>query len=89
VRLRQSGSLEFCIVHHGIAMLASRAATPPLAPGTTATLRIEVAPTQVAVTRVDIAPAAVITVADSTHRGGYVHLGRRAAAVRFFDIAVS
>jgi glycerophosphoryl diester phosphodiesterase len=89
VLLRQSGSLEFCIVNHGIATPASRATTPPLDPGATATLRIEVAPTQVAVTRVGLESATVITVADSSHRGGYVHLGRRAAAVRFLDIAVS
>ncbi|MCW2648501.1 MAG: glycerophosphoryl diester phosphodiesterase [Pseudonocardiales bacterium] len=87
--LRQSGSLELHIVDHGIATLASSAATPPIEPASTATLRIDVSPARVAVTRTDIAPTATVTVADATHRGGYFHLGRRAAAVRFSDIAIS
>ncbi|MDT4910342.1 MAG: hypothetical protein QOI69_3583, partial [Pseudonocardiales bacterium] len=69
--------------------LASSAATPPIEPASTATLRIDVSPARVAVTRTDIAPTATVTVADATHRGGYFHLGRRAAAVRFSDIAIS
>jgi glycerophosphoryl diester phosphodiesterase len=89
VLLRQSGSLELSIVNHGIATLASCAATPPIEPGGTATLRIDVAPTQVTVTRTGVAPTASVTVADATHRGGYFHLGRRAAAVHFSDIAIS
>jgi glycerophosphoryl diester phosphodiesterase len=89
VLLRQSGSLELSIVNHGIATLASCTATPPVEPGGTATLRIEVAPTQVAVTRTGIAATAVLSAADTTHRGGYFHLGRRAAAVRFSDIAIT
>ncbi len=89
VVLRQSGNLELHIVNHGIATLASCAATPPIEPGGTATLRIDVAPTQVAATRTGVAPTAAVTVPDATHRGGYLHLGRRAAAVRFSDIAIS
>lgn len=89
ILLRQSGSLELHIVNQGIATLASYAATPPLEPGTAATLRIDVAATRVTVTRVGVAPTAVVSVADAVHRGGYFHLGRRAAAVRFCDIAIS
>jgi glycerophosphoryl diester phosphodiesterase len=89
VLLRQSGSLELHVVTDGISTLASCAATSPLEPGGSATLRIDVAPRQVAVTRTGVAPTASVTVADSTHRGGYFHLGRRAAAVRFSDISVS
>jgi glycerophosphoryl diester phosphodiesterase len=89
VLLRQSGSLELCVVTDGISTLASCAATSPIEPGGSATLRIDVAPTNVAVTRTGVAPTASVTVADSTHRGGYFHLGRRAAAVRFSDISIS
>jgi hypothetical protein len=89
ILLRQSGSLELSSVNHGIATPPSCTATPPIEPGGTATLRIDVAPTQVAVTRTGIAATAVVTVADTTHRGGYFHLGRRAAAVHFSDIAIS
>jgi glycerophosphoryl diester phosphodiesterase len=89
ILLRQSGNLELSIVNHGIATQASCTATPPIEAGGTATLRIDVTPTQVAVTRTGIAATAVVTAEDATHRGGYFHLGRRAAAVHFSDIAVS
>jgi glycerophosphoryl diester phosphodiesterase len=89
VLLRQSGSLELHVVHDGVATLASSVATPRIEPGGTAALRIDVAPTHVAVTRTGFAPAATVTVADARHRGGYFHLGRRSAAVRFSDIAIS
>jgi glycerophosphoryl diester phosphodiesterase len=89
VLLRRSGSLELHVVDDGIATLASCAATSPIEPGIAATLRIDVGPTQVAVTRTGLAPAATVTVAEASHRGGYFHLGRRAAAVRFSDIAIT
>jgi glycerophosphoryl diester phosphodiesterase len=89
VLLRQSGSLELHVVDHGIATFASGAATPAIEPAGTATLRVDVSPARVAVTRTDTAPTATVTVADATHRGGYFHLGRRAAAVRFCDVAIS
>jgi hypothetical protein len=85
--LRQSGSLEVHIVNDGIAQPAAAVATSPIQPGGTATLRANVTPTEVAITRVD-APGA-ITVADGTYRGGYFHLGRRSAAVRFSDVIIS
>jgi glycerophosphoryl diester phosphodiesterase len=88
ILLRQSGSLELHVVDDGIATLASSVATPRIEPGGTATLRIDVAPTHVAVTRTGLAPSATVTVADATHRGRYLHLGRRSAAVRFSDIAI-
>jgi glycerophosphoryl diester phosphodiesterase len=89
VLLRQSGGLELHVVDDGVATLASSVATPPIEPGGTATLRIEVDPTQVAVTRTGLTPSATVTLADARHRGGYLHLGRRSAAVRFSDIAIS
>jgi glycerophosphoryl diester phosphodiesterase len=89
VLLRQSGSLELHVVTDGISTLASCAATPPIEPGGSARLRIDIAPTKVAVTRTGVATTAAVTVADATHRGGYFHLGRRGAAVRFSDVSIS
>ncbi|HYU03111.1 MAG TPA: glycerophosphodiester phosphodiesterase family protein [Jatrophihabitantaceae bacterium] len=88
VLLRRSGNLELHVVDDGIARFAGSAETPPIEPGGAATLRIAVTPTQVAVTRADASPPVTVTLADATHRGGYVHLGRRAAAVGFSDIAI-
>jgi glycerophosphoryl diester phosphodiesterase len=88
VLLRCSGSVELHIVDDGIARLAASAGTPPIEPGGTATLHIAVTPAQVTVTRTDTMPSAILTMADATHRGGYFHLGRRAAAVTFSDVAI-
>jgi glycerophosphoryl diester phosphodiesterase len=87
VLIRRSGSLEVHVVDDGIARLAASAPTPPIESRGTATLRIAVTPTNVAVTRTDAAPSATLMIADANHRGGYFHLGRRAAAVAFFDVA--
>ncbi|HEY3712928.1 MAG TPA: glycerophosphodiester phosphodiesterase family protein [Jatrophihabitantaceae bacterium] len=88
VLLRGSGRLEVHVVDDGVGRLAGSTATPPIEPGGTATLRIAVTPTQIAVARTDVTPPATVTVADATHRGGYFHLGRRAAAVTFSDAEV-
>jgi len=77
------------VVNDGIAHLAASKATSPIAPGGYATLHIDVAPTHIAVTRTDLASSTTISVPDTTHRGGYFHLGRRAAAVRFFDVTIA
>ena len=89
VMLHQSGELEVRIVDDGISRRVACAASPALPPGGTATIRVQVAPAELAVTRLDTAdPPAAVTVADGTHRGGYLHLGRRRAAVRFSDLGI-
>jgi glycerophosphoryl diester phosphodiesterase len=89
VLLRQSGNLEVHVVHRGTTHLAASAATAPIEPGGSATLRIDVTPTQVAIARVDISPPPVVTMTDATYRGGYFHFGRRAAAVRFSAVTIT
>jgi glycerophosphoryl diester phosphodiesterase len=89
VLLRRSGSLEVHVVHRGTTRLGASVATAPIEPGGSATLRIDVTQTQVAVTRVDVTPSAVVTVIDTMYRGGYFHLGRRAAAVHFSDVTIT
>jgi glycerophosphoryl diester phosphodiesterase len=86
--LRQSGALELHVVDHGIDRPAAAAATPPVEPGGSATLRIDVTPTHVALSRVDLASPVNLSVADAGRRGGYFHLGRRAAAVRFSRVTI-
>lgn len=86
--IRRSGRLELHIVDDGIARLAATAATPPIEAGGTATLHIAIKPAHVRVTRTDTVPPVTLTIADTSHRGGYVHLGRRAAAVTFSDITI-
>jgi hypothetical protein len=89
ILLRRSGNLEVHVVDDGIAHLASSAATPPVEPGGTAMLRIAVTPTHVVASRIDATPpTTTVTIADGAHRGGYFHLGRRAAAAGFSDIAI-
>ncbi len=89
VLLRQSGNLEVHPVDDGIPHPAVTAASSPIPPGGTATVRIDVTRTLVAATRLDAAPPITARVADATHRGGYFHLGRRAAAVRFSRVTIS
>jgi glycerophosphoryl diester phosphodiesterase len=88
ILLHRSGNLEVLVVDDGIARLASSAATPPVESGGTAMLRIAVTPTHVVASRIDATPPTTVTIADGAHRGGYFHLGRRAAAVGFSDIAI-
>jgi hypothetical protein len=89
VLLCQSGSLEVYVVDDGIPHLAAEAATPSIDHGGHATLRIDVTGTEVAVARVDVPRPVAVTVADATHRGGYFHLGRRAAAVCFSGVTIT
>jgi glycerophosphoryl diester phosphodiesterase len=88
VLLRQSGALEIHVVEHGIGRPAAAAATPPVEPGDPATLRIDVTRGQVAVSRVDLLSPVNLGVADAGMRGGYLDLGRRAAAVRFSRVTI-
>lgn len=88
VLLRRSGVLEVHLVKHGIPTAAGSASTAFLPAGDTARLRIDVTTARVTVTRTDRADAGAVTVEDSRYRGGYFHLGRRAAAVYFSDVAV-
>jgi hypothetical protein len=87
--IRASGSLELHVVNNGIAHPAASTETSAIAPGGTASLLIDVSPTHIAVTRTDVASPVTVSVAHTTHRGGYLHLGRRAAAVRFFDVTIT
>jgi hypothetical protein len=87
--IRASGSLELHVVNDGIAHPAASTETSAIAPGGTATLLIDVSPTHITVTRSDVASPITVSVADAIHRGGYFHLGRRATAVRFFDVTIT
>jgi len=86
--IRRSGRLELHVVEDGIAHVAASAATKPIRAGDATRLRIAISPTHVSATRIDVAPAVTLTIADRRYRGGYLHLGRRAAAAMFCDIAV-
>jgi len=88
VFLRRSGRMEIHVVDDGIARVAAAAATSPIESGGAARLRIDVTPTRITVGRTDVTPPVTITIADAAHRGGYFHLGRRAAAVRFSDVII-
>lgn len=88
VMLRPSGSIEVQVVSQGLAAPAGSASTAPIPAGETAELRIEVTPTRLTVTRAD-GMTGTVTIEDSRYRGGYFHLGRRAAAVSFSDVAVA
>ncbi|HZE48990.1 MAG TPA: hypothetical protein VE074_05465, partial [Jatrophihabitantaceae bacterium] len=88
VLLRGTGHLEVHVVDDGVDRLAASTATAPIEAGGAATLRIAVTPTVVTATRIDVTPPATVTITDATHRGGYLHLGRRAAAVTFSDVAI-
>jgi glycerophosphoryl diester phosphodiesterase len=88
IRLRQSGDLEIYVVDDGMARLAARSATSPIDPGGAATIRVDITGTQVAATRLDTAPHITVGAADGSHRGGYLHLGRRGAAVRFSRVTI-
>jgi len=88
IRLRQSGDLEMCVVDDGMARLVARSATSAIDPGGVATIRVDITRTRVAATRLDSAPPTTIAVADASHRGGYLHLGRRGAAVRFSGVTI-
>lgn len=72
----------------GIARRGAVAATSPIEAAGTATVRIDVTRARVMVTRLDVDPPANVAVADAAHRGGYFHLGRRAAAVRFSHVTI-
>ncbi len=87
--IRASGSLELRVVNDGVAHSAASTETPAIAPGGTASLLIDVSPTHITVTRTDAGSPITISVADAIHRGGYFHLGRRATAVRFFDVTIT
>ena len=87
--IRMSGRLELHVVNDGIAHPAASTETSAIASGGTASLLIDVSPTHIAVTRTDIASPITVSVAHAIHRGGYFHLGRRAAAVRFFDVTIT
>jgi glycerophosphoryl diester phosphodiesterase len=88
VRIHQSGRLDLHILDDGIARVAADAATSPIEAGESTTLSITVTPTHVTVTRIDAVPPVSLRIADASHRGAYLHLGRRAAAVAFFDISI-
>jgi glycerophosphoryl diester phosphodiesterase len=89
VMLRRSGKLEVHVVDDGITRAVSSAATPAIKAGDTARLHLCVTPTQVTATRLDASAPTTVVVTDASHRGGYFHLGRRAAAVAFSDITIS
>jgi glycerophosphoryl diester phosphodiesterase len=89
VVLRRSGELEVRIVDDGITRAVSSAATPAIEAGDTARLHMSVTPTQVTATRLDAPALATVAVTDARHRGGYFHLGRRAAAAVFSEITIS
>lgn len=86
--IRRSGWLELHIVDEGIARPAASTATPPIEAGDAARLHIALTPTHVRITRSDTTPPVTLSIADTTYRGGYFHLGRRAAAATFSDIAI-
>jgi glycerophosphoryl diester phosphodiesterase len=88
VRIHRSGRLDLRIVDDGIARAAADTATSPIEAGESTTLSIAVTPTHVTVTRTDTVSPGSLRIADATHRGAYLHLGRRAAAVAFFDISI-
>lgn len=93
VLLRQSGVLEIHRVNQGIATPVASAQTALVEPGGTVRLGIDVTPARLSVTRTDRATAMTdadaVTIEDSRYRGGYFHLGRRAAAAHFSDVSVS
>jgi glycerophosphoryl diester phosphodiesterase len=88
VVLHQAGLLEISIVRDGIGEPAASTPTSPVGPGDSAMLRVDVNDNHIAASRIDTEPAASVAVVDATYRGGYIHLGRRAAAVRFSSVTV-
>jgi len=76
-------------LRHGVARLAARSSTSPIDPGGAATIRADITRGGVAATRLDTAPPITVGVADARHRGGYLHLGRRGAGVRFSGVTIA
>lgn len=87
--LRADGELALYRVDAGEAVLLAAARTPPLSLGrTVARLEVRVSPGDVAVARTDAGPDACVSAGDTAHRGGYFHLGRDGAAIRFRDVVI-
>jgi glycerophosphoryl diester phosphodiesterase len=78
--LRAGGELSLYRHRKGMpaGVLLAEVATPVLAAGDTAHLRIEVSPDRIFATRTDV--GASISTNDAAVRGGYVHVGRSATA---------
>jgi hypothetical protein len=92
VILKQNGEFGLYLHHDGSAeatQLTKPVSTPALDVGGWVHLRVEVTPDRITASRTDTATA--VTAADSTVRGGYLHIGRAStkgsAAFRGFTIS--
>lgn len=83
VLVRINGGIVLYRDHNGVLTQIGTAASAAIAEGSTIHLQIAVTPTAVTVKRTDVDPDVVVTVADTTYRGGYFHFGYLGAGCAF------
>ncbi|CAM5387968.1 GP-PDE domain-containing protein OS=Streptomyces microflavus OX=1919 GN=Smic_81140 PE=4 SV=1 [Streptomyces microflavus] len=76
VAVRGNGDLQLYTHAAGVTSGTQLGTTPSAAPtaGGWMTFTVQVTPTQIILTRTDLETPVVLTVTNSTHRGGYMHL---------------
>ncbi|WP_405927908.1 glycerophosphodiester phosphodiesterase [Streptomyces griseus] len=82
VALRGNGDMQIHAHTAGVASGTQLGTVPTAAPtaGGWMTFTLQVSPTQLVLTRTDLETPVVLTVANTTHRGGYVHLSTGSVA---------
>lgn len=85
--LRVNGSMEIFRRIDGVGVQIGIVQTSPILEGTQVPIKIEVTKQTIKATRLDTNH--VLQVNDASHRGGYLHLGRRESGITFRDIFIS
>jgi glycerophosphoryl diester phosphodiesterase len=85
--IRESGSMELFRIMNGEVVQLGIIQTPAITERMQVPIKIEVTQQTIKATRLDTND--VLQVDDTSHRGGYLHVGRREAGITFRDIYIS